>query len=77
MKSRYHLNVPSLSKINDGDVATTMTSCNLGRTILRGIVSQMEELKLNEIVSGVDRANSVKKADLPSYCEYLRREMHE
>jgi hypothetical protein len=76
MKSRYHLNVPSSSKLNDGDVATPITNCYLGRKILRGIVSQMEELKSNEIGGGVDRANSVKKSDLPSYCEYLRGEMH-
>lgn len=74
MKSRYHLNVPSSSKINDGDVVATITNCDFGTAILRGIILQLEELKSNEIGSGDDRANSMKKSDLPSYCDYLRGE---
>jgi hypothetical protein len=76
MKSRYHLNVPSSSKVNDSDVVTTITNCYLGTKILRSIVSRMEELKSNEIGGCDDRTKSAKKSDLPSYCEYLRGEIH-
>lgn len=69
MRSRYYLNIPSASAINDSNVAT---NCNLGRTFLRGIVLQMEELKSNKIDRDVDNAKGIRKSDLPNYCEYLR-----